>query len=132
MGVIAKRIGGSPRMTDPCELANAIPGAVTTGESAPRQHRVEECDGHQAAVLIQGSSRCPGRLARAGPARQARRLTLQCHPRRVHSASLAVCTIGQGLAAARSLKLKHAVKQVDRLLSNPAINVDEILVRWVP
>src|SRR5271169_3333563 len=83
MGVIAKRIGGSPRMTDPCELANAIPGAVTTGESAPRQHRVEECDGHQAAVLIQGSSRCPGRLARAGPARQARRLTLQCHPRRV-------------------------------------------------
>src|SRR5271169_2174159 len=50
----------------------------------------------------------------------------------MHSASLAVCTIGQGLAAARSLKLKHAVKQVDRLLSNPAINVDEILVRWVP
>ena len=50
----------------------------------------------------------------------------------LHSASLAVCTIGQGLAAARSLKLKHAVKQVDRLLSNPAINVDEILVRWVP
>jgi hypothetical protein len=36
----------------------------------------------------------------------------------MHSASLAVCTIGQGLAAARSLKLKHAVKQVDRLLSN--------------
>lgn len=50
----------------------------------------------------------------------------------MHSASLAVCTIGQGLAVARSLKLKHAVKQVDRLLSNPAINVDEILVRWVP
>jgi hypothetical protein len=50
----------------------------------------------------------------------------------LHSASLAVCMIGQGLAAARSLKLKHAVKQVDRLLSNPAINVDAILVRWVP
>jgi hypothetical protein len=50
----------------------------------------------------------------------------------LHSASLAVCTIGQGLAAARSLKLKHAVKQVDRLLSNSAINVDDILVRWVP
>ena len=40
--------------------------------------------------------------------------------------------IGQGLAAARSLKLKHAVKQVDRLLSNPSINVDAILARWVP
>ena len=46
--------------------------------------------------------------------------------------ALAVCTIGQGLAAARSLKPKHAIKQVDRLLSNPAINVDDILVRWVP
>jgi hypothetical protein len=32
----------------------------------------------------------------------------------MHSASLAVCTIGQSLAAARSLKLKHAVKQVDK------------------
>ena len=50
----------------------------------------------------------------------------------LHSASLAVCTIGQGLAAARSLKLKHAVKQVDRLLSNASINVDAILARWVP
>jgi hypothetical protein len=50
----------------------------------------------------------------------------------LRSGSLAVCTIGQGLAAARSLKPKHAIKQVDRLLSNPAINVDDILVRWVP
>jgi Transposase DDE domain len=50
----------------------------------------------------------------------------------LHSGSLAVCAIGQGLAAARSLKPKHAIKQVDRLLSNPAINVDDILVRWVP
>jgi len=50
----------------------------------------------------------------------------------LHSASLAVCAIGQGLAAARGLKPKHAVKQVDRLLSNTHINVDDILVRWVP
>ena len=27
---------------------------------------------------------------------------------------------------------KHATKQVDRLLSNPEIKVDDILVRWVP
>ena len=32
----------------------------------------------------------------------------------------------------RILKPKHAIKQVDRLLSNSAINVDDILVRWVP
>jgi hypothetical protein len=50
----------------------------------------------------------------------------------LHGGSLAICAIGQGLAAARSLKPKHAIKQVDRLLSNPAINVDDILVRWVP
>ena len=50
----------------------------------------------------------------------------------LHSGSLAICTIDQGLAAARSLKPKHAIKQVDRLLSNSAINVDDILVRWVP
>jgi len=50
----------------------------------------------------------------------------------LRSASLAVCTIGQGLAAARGLNPKHATKQVDRLLSNPKINVDDILARWVP
>jgi hypothetical protein len=50
----------------------------------------------------------------------------------LHSGSLAICAIGQGLAAARSLKPKHAVKQIDRLLSNTAINVDDILFRWVP
>ena len=48
------------------------------------------------------------------------------------AAALAVCAIGQGLAAARALNPKHATKQVDRLLSNPKINVDDILVRWVP
>ena len=50
----------------------------------------------------------------------------------LRSASPAVCAIGQGLAAARGLKPKYAVKQVDRLLSNPKINVDDILGRWVP
>ena len=50
----------------------------------------------------------------------------------LRSASLAVCTIGRGLAAARGLNPKHATKQVDRLLSNPNINVDDIVVHWVP
>jgi Transposase DDE domain len=50
----------------------------------------------------------------------------------LHSGSLAICAVGQGLAAARSLKPKHAVKQIDRLLSNTAIDVDDILLRWVP
>jgi hypothetical protein len=50
----------------------------------------------------------------------------------LHSASLAVCAIGQGLAAARGLNAKHTTKQVDRLLSNPKIKVDDILACWVP
>lgn len=50
----------------------------------------------------------------------------------LHSASLAVRAIGHGLAAARSLTTKHAVKQVDRMLSNPGIDVDHILALWVP
>ena len=49
----------------------------------------------------------------------------------LRSSSVAVCAIGQGLAAARGLKPKHATKQVDRLLSNSKINVDAILARWV-
>src|SRR4029077_8206834 len=49
----------------------------------------------------------------------------------ISSASLAVNSIGQGLALARGRLPKHAIKQVDRLLSNPGIDVDEISKRWV-
>jgi flagellar basal body P-ring protein FlgI len=49
----------------------------------------------------------------------------------LHSAAAAVHAIGQGLAVARGLDPKHAVKQVDRMLSNAGIRMDEALVRWV-
>ena len=49
----------------------------------------------------------------------------------IASASLAVAMIGQGLALARGRLTKHAIKQVDRLLSNPGIDVDALLVHWV-
>lgn len=48
------------------------------------------------------------------------------------SASLAIHAIGQGLAEARGLVTKHAVKQVDRLLSNKGIPVWEYFAKWVP
>ena len=48
------------------------------------------------------------------------------------SASLAVHTIGLGLAQARGLLTKHAVKQVDRLLSNQGIDVWASFTHWVP
>jgi hypothetical protein len=49
----------------------------------------------------------------------------------ISTASLAVNTIGQGLALARGRMTKHAIKQVDRLLSNPGIDVDAALRHWV-
>lgn len=56
------------------------------------------------------------------------------------SASLAVAMIGQALAQARGLVTKHAIKQVDRLLSNqirakeasPEVDVWESFAHWVP
>ena len=50
----------------------------------------------------------------------------------IRTASLAVHTIGQGLALARGLLTKHAIKQVDRLLSNPGVDLDAALRHWVP
>jgi len=47
------------------------------------------------------------------------------------SASLAVSIIGQSLAQARGLLSKHAIKQVDRLLSNRGIAVWDMFVPWV-
>jgi hypothetical protein len=50
----------------------------------------------------------------------------------IHAGSLAVCAIGRALALARGIKGKHAIKQVDRLLSNRAINVWALFEHWVP
>ena len=46
-------------------------------------------------------------------------------------ASLAVSIIGQSLAQARGLLSKHAIKQVDRLLSNQGIVVWDMFAPWV-
>ncbi len=48
------------------------------------------------------------------------------------AASLAVAMIGHALAQARGLVTKHAVKQVDRLLSNNGIDVWDSFAHWVP
>jgi hypothetical protein len=45
--------------------------------------------------------------------------------------SLAVSMIGQSLAQARGLLSKHAIKQVDRLLSNQGIVVWDMFAAWV-
>ena len=48
------------------------------------------------------------------------------------SAALGVQTIGAALAKAQGLRPKHAVKQVDRLLSNSDIDVWKAFAHWVP
>ena len=48
------------------------------------------------------------------------------------SASLAIHAMGQGLAQARGKLTKHAVKQVDRLLSNAGVEVWSLFAHWVP
>ncbi len=48
------------------------------------------------------------------------------------SASLAVAVIGRSLAQAWGLLTRHAIKQVDRLLSDQAIDPWDIAARWVP
>ena len=58
------------------------------------------------------------------------------HAKRVQSVtnavSLSIHAIGAGLAQTSGLNAKHAIKQVDRLLSNPAFNVWELFAHWVP
>jgi len=47
------------------------------------------------------------------------------------SASLAVAVIGQALAQARGKAAKHAIKQVDRLLSNQGVDVWALFPLWI-
>lgn len=50
----------------------------------------------------------------------------------IHAASLGVSAIGRALAAAQDTQAKHGIKQVDRLLSNVAIDPQELFELWVP
>lgn len=49
----------------------------------------------------------------------------------LHAGALGVHAIGRGLAAARGLNDKHAVKQVDRMLSNVGIELPALFGPWV-
>lgn len=49
----------------------------------------------------------------------------------LHAASLGLSAIGRGLAAARGLVDKHAIKQVDRLLSNYQLSMDKLAPYYI-
>jgi hypothetical protein len=50
----------------------------------------------------------------------------------LHSGSLAIHAIGAALALCDERDKKHATKQVDRLLSNPKLDVWSVLSAWTP
>ena len=50
----------------------------------------------------------------------------------LHAASLGGRASGQGLAVAQGLAPRHAIKQVDRLLSNPKLAMAQVFGCWVP
>lgn len=50
----------------------------------------------------------------------------------MEAASLGVQAIGHGLAVVQDLNPKHAVKQVDRLLSNLGIEMRKFFSHWIP
>ena len=49
----------------------------------------------------------------------------------LHAASLGIRAIGQGLAEAQGLTPRHAIKQVDRLLSNSKLGMESLFSCWV-
>lgn len=50
----------------------------------------------------------------------------------LHAGAVGIHAIGRGLAAAAGLVDKHAIKQVDRLIGNEAIDVWDLFATWVP
>lgn len=50
----------------------------------------------------------------------------------IRAGTLAIHSIGHGLASARGLNSKHSIKQVDRLLSNAGVDPWDLLAQWVP
>jgi hypothetical protein len=49
----------------------------------------------------------------------------------IEAASLGIHAIGRGLAVAMGLDPKHAIKQVDRLLSNKGLEMDGVMGVWL-
>ena len=49
----------------------------------------------------------------------------------LHTASLAIHAIGEALAKTATLQPKHAIKQVDRLLSNPGLDPERLAGPWI-
>ena len=49
----------------------------------------------------------------------------------ITNASLAIHAIGHGLSVAQGTTSKHAIKQVDRLLSNENIVINDFFIHWI-
>lgn len=49
----------------------------------------------------------------------------------LHAAAASIHAIGIGMAIATGRESRHAIKQIDRLLSNRGIDVEDLLVPWI-
>lgn len=49
----------------------------------------------------------------------------------MHAAAASIHAIGIGMAIATGRESRHAIKQIDRLLSNRGIDVEDLLVPWI-
>ena len=131
--VIRERIAWSPCAVDPCEYGVAASNATRSNKSsAPPQQVGDPMVIREQRFSFNQVRQVLGGVLDEDP--HAKRLDSLCGATLgvLRSSALAACSIGQGLAAARSLNPKRATKQVGRLLSNLKINVDDILTRWVP
>lgn len=99
----------------------AVPFDTSKSLSGPRSHRLDPASIHQFIDDLIGDD---------------------VHAQRVwslangvvgvlHAATLAIHSIGEGLAVAMDLNPKHAVKQIDRLLSNQGVDVEVLTPLWV-
>src|SRR6202034_3036455 len=90
--------------------------------------------GHECVqdILPSAGASVAGRGAGAGPARQTYRLARRCHAGGDAHGLVGGLLDWAWPGDARGLTARHAVKQVDRMLSNPGIDVDQILALWVP
>src|SRR5271165_3518698 len=107
-------------------------GAGGDCDSAPCHSKMGLSDANQHRALVRAHPQLAADDIRSRPACQTRGVAGGSHVGRHESASLAVAMIGQGLALARGRTTKHAIKQVDRLLSNQGIDIDSLLHQWVP
>jgi hypothetical protein len=115
-------VGMSDHETDRPTVATSAPATGPRLRKPLRKHRLRPADIHAFVEKLVGDDFHAKRVLSLGDGVTGT----------VHAATLGVHAIGNGLAQAQGLNPKHAIKQVDRLLSNSGITTDDFFTHWVP